>query len=88
VSGLFLLDSESRLQLAAATTTKAPSPAVASANSDPVCGMEVDPAKAGHKSVHGGRSYFFCSASCKAKFDENPSKYVAKKDSSAAGGVQ
>ena len=47
---------------------------------DPVCGMTVDE-KAPLKSTHEGKSYAFCSASCKAKFDKNPSEYVL-----AAGG--
>ena len=42
---------------------------------DPVCGMKVDPARAAGKSVVAGKSYYFCSAGCKAKFDAEPSKY-------------
>ncbi len=47
---------------------------------DPVCGMTVDE-KAPLKSAHEGKNYVFCSASCKGKFDKNPSQYVP-----AAGG--
>jgi Cu+-exporting ATPase len=43
---------------------------------DPVCHMTVDPARAAGKSVHGGATYFFCSAGCKAKFDADPHKYL------------
>ncbi len=39
---------------------------------DPVCGMTIDEKDAAARSVHGGRIYYFCSPSCKAKFDENP----------------
>lgn len=42
---------------------------------DPVCGMTVDD-NASLKSSHEGKNYVFCSASCKAKFDKNPSRYV------------
>jgi Cu+-exporting ATPase len=42
---------------------------------DPVCGMTVDE-KAPLKSTHEGKNYVFCSGSCKAKFDKNPSQYV------------
>jgi P-type Cu+ transporter len=35
---------------------------------DPVCGMKVDPATAKHHTQHGGRTIYFCSAGCKAKF--------------------
>jgi P-type Cu+ transporter len=42
---------------------------------DPVCGMSVGIAMAEHTSRHGGEDFYFCSARCKAKFDENPEKY-------------
>ncbi len=44
---------------------------------DPVCGMTVDPANAGHRSVHDGETYYFCSAGCKQSFDRDPGKYVS-----------
>jgi Cu+-exporting ATPase len=43
---------------------------------DVVCGMQVDPAKAAGTSEYHGRTYYFCSKGCKAKFDANPSQYV------------
>ena len=43
---------------------------------DPVCGMQVDPAKAAGSSVHDGRTYYFCSPTCKQKFDASPGQYV------------
>jgi uncharacterized membrane protein YraQ (UPF0718 family)/YHS domain-containing protein len=43
---------------------------------DPVCGMTVDPATAGHRSSHGGETYYFCSAGCQQSFDRDPAKYV------------
>ena len=43
---------------------------------DPVCGMQVDPARAAGRSEHKGKTYFFCSTSCKAKFDGNPGQYA------------
>jgi Cu+-exporting ATPase len=43
---------------------------------DVVCGMQVDPGKVGMKSVYEGKMYYFCSASCKAKFDANPAQYA------------
>lgn len=39
---------------------------------DPVCGMDVDPAKAAGKSVYEEKEYFFCNINCKKKFDEDP----------------
>jgi len=43
---------------------------------DVVCGMDVQPAKAAGTSEYQGKTYYFCSSSCKAKFDANPSQYV------------
>ena len=42
----------------------------------PVCGMQVDPAKAAGTSEFEGKTYYFCSKGCKAKFDANPKQYV------------
>jgi len=44
--------------------------------SDPVCGMEVDPAGAAGETRVDGHTYHFCSASCKSKFDADPSRYM------------
>jgi putative intracellular protease/amidase/YHS domain-containing protein len=41
----------------------------------PVCDMEVDP-KLSPKSVHLGKTYYFCSASHKAQFDASPDRFV------------
>jgi Cu+-exporting ATPase len=43
---------------------------------DPVYGMVVEEQKAAATSQYQGRSYFFCSNSCKEKFDRNPEQYV------------
>jgi Cu+-exporting ATPase len=47
---------------------------------DPVCGMTVDPATAKHHALHEGRDYFFCGAGCKAKFTADPQKYLGKRE--------
>jgi YHS domain-containing protein len=73
VSGNFLIDSESRMQ-----TAGRPPAISAAANStvkDPSCGMELDRAKAAGKSEHNGKTYYFCSKSCKEMFDKDPKKY-------------
>jgi uncharacterized protein len=46
---------------------------------DPVCGMTVDPEKTGHRSVHDGRTYYFCSAGCQESFEKDPDKYLTSK---------
>jgi P-type Cu+ transporter len=42
---------------------------------DVVCGMQVDPAKAAGTSEHNGKTYYFCSKGCKARFDASPSEF-------------
>ncbi|MHC5542750.1 heavy metal-binding domain-containing protein, partial [Singulisphaera rosea] len=44
---------------------------------DPVCGMTIDPASAAGSSRHGGVEHFFCSRSCKQKFDADPRRYLS-----------
>ena len=42
---------------------------------DPVCGMTVDPATAAGSSRIGDRTFYFCSTSCKQKFNADPDGY-------------
>ena len=51
---------------------------------DPVCGMTVDPYTAKHRSTHEGRTYYFCSAKCREKFEANPEQYLEHELKSAA----
>ncbi len=46
---------------------------------DPVCGMQVDPAKAGAWVDHAGRSYYFCCPACADRFRASPEKYLVAK---------
>jgi Cu(I)/Ag(I) efflux system membrane fusion protein len=72
-SGLFLVDSESRIRAAAAGVRGTPA-------KDPVCGMEVDEAKAraaGKVAEHGGKAFAFCSETCKASFLASPERFAA-----------
>lgn len=45
---------------------------------DLVCGMTVKPAEARFKSEYRGKTYYFCSESCKRKFDGDPARYAGK----------
>ena len=45
---------------------------------DPVCGMMVDEKTAAAIASYEGRTYYFCSASCKSKFEKEPRKYVER----------
>jgi xanthine dehydrogenase accessory factor len=44
---------------------------------DPVCGMTVSIAGASETVVHEGRTYFFCGAGCRARFEADPARYLA-----------
>ncbi|MGE0102929.1 MAG: heavy metal translocating P-type ATPase [Blastocatellales bacterium] len=46
--------------------------AKAGAETDPVCGMTVDPATAAGKHEHKGKTYYFCCAHCLEKFSRDP----------------
>jgi YHS domain-containing protein len=72
ISGNFLIDSESRLELASSGMQ-------GTLSKDPVCGVEVSlkkAEKAGLKTSHGGKTYYFDSDECKQQFDKNPQQYI------------
>jgi RND family efflux transporter MFP subunit len=74
VSGNFLVDSESRMKLAASGLFGTP-------EIDPVCGMDVYPARAkpaGLTSEFGGKTYYFCEQACKAQFDKDHDPNASK----------
>lgn len=95
VSGNFLLDSESRMRSSGSPSdaTMQPvaesHPELAGAPSgsevrDPVCGMALKPSEvAAHENYHG-KTYTFCSDSCRRKFLGDPAKYTGKKAELAA----
>ncbi len=51
-------------------------PAMAESARDPICGMNVDIARAKHTSEYEGRSFYFCCAGCKRAFDAEPERYA------------
>jgi uncharacterized protein len=61
-----------------------PPEAHANVAQDPVCGMTVEVDKTEYRSVHDGKTYYFCSAGCKETFDEDPGKYVPSRVTSPA----
>ena len=44
---------------------------------DPICGMTVEKSKAKHKSEFQGKTFYFCCAGCKQKFEQSPERYSA-----------
>ena len=72
VSGTFLVDSESQLKAAAAGVYGA-------ASKDPVCGMDVDEARAraaGKVAEHHGKHFYFCSDTCRTTFLAAPDRLL------------
>ena len=43
---------------------------------DPVCGMEIEDSDAAGTSEREGRTYYFCSAACKERFDADPGSFT------------
>jgi YHS domain-containing protein len=43
---------------------------------DPVCTMRIVDDRAAKSSIHEGDTYYFCSETCKNKFDEMPELYA------------
>ncbi|MDD5772809.1 MAG: YHS domain-containing protein [bacterium] len=43
---------------------------------DPVCNKEINSQEADATSVYNGKTYYFDSNECKAKFDKEPGKYI------------
>src|SRR5262245_62079892 len=45
---------------------------------DHVCGMNVEPTTAAGQTEYQGQTYYFCSESCRKKFEANPQAYLHK----------
>jgi Cu+-exporting ATPase len=73
-----LSKSSALVTLGIPSAAHAPSVSAGSKVKDPVCGMDVDPASATYKFDHAGRTYYFCSAHCREKFQANPSLYSSQ----------
>jgi Cu+-exporting ATPase len=46
---------------------------------DPVCGRALARQEVSGQSAYQGRTYFFCSPTCKEQFDGDPEPYVMKR---------
>ena len=71
-SGNFLLDSESRMRSAG-------SDPLTEVSIDPICGMEVEHARAKARdltSEHNGETIYFCNPNCKKTFDADPDAHA------------
>lgn len=61
--------------------SSAPQPASAR-QTDPVCGMTVDPATAAGSVEHAGQTYYFCSRHCVDKFQAAPERFIKQSSES------
>ena len=59
-----------------AATDPAPATDTGKPAIDPVCGMTVDPVSSEHRSEFAGRSYFFCCAGCRQRFEKAPAQFA------------
>jgi YHS domain-containing protein len=74
ISGNFLIDSESRMEIA----SLGPSLKL---SADPVCGRTVDAEEAESSekaAAFNNETFYFCSDRCKTEFEKEPGKYVRK----------
>lgn len=55
---------------------------------DPVCGMQVNPSEAAATAVHNGQTFHFCSKGCETKFNADPQKYLTPKEDLQEQGPQ
>ncbi len=49
---------------------------------DPICGMTTEATEESVTSIYQGTTYYFCSKSCKKKFDKAPETFVVQKTTS------
>ena len=54
---------------------------------DPVCGMSIAKADTQLHEVFNGKTYYFCSTTCREAFLKNPAKYAASGENSAKSAV-
>jgi YHS domain-containing protein len=45
---------------------------------DPVCGTDVEVARAPASTDYEGRTFYFCSLQCKDDFDRQPQEYLSR----------
>ncbi len=43
---------------------------------DPVCGITIEASAAAGSVTHQGATYYFCSPTCKERFEADPAKYA------------
>jgi Cu+-exporting ATPase len=67
-------------------TSRNPPTKVEGMAKDPVCGMDVDPARSTAKRQLDGQTFHFCAEGCASKFDADPARYAKGAEEGAAKG--
>ena len=49
-------------------------------HTDPVCGMQIEESDAAGKSEYKEQTFYFCSAACKTRFDDEPETYINRSE--------
>src|SRR3546814_16641592 len=65
------------------STVEAPVETADGRVTDPVCGMQVDPATTPHHADHAGAPFHFCSERCRAKLGADPERNLTSRDEPA-----
>ena len=71
-----ILQKESASQRKGRTVHRSAETGEVSMERDPVCGMEVKDIPEAPRAVHEGRTYVFCSESCRERFEESPGSFT------------
>ena len=45
---------------------------------DPVCDMDLNPEEVADRVEYQGRTFSFCSSSCKSAFEQDPQRYLVR----------
>ncbi len=60
------------------TALQIPNNDVTGSRIDPVCGMQVGPARKNLVALYDGRSFWFCADACLSAFESSPRKYMER----------
>lgn len=52
---------------------------------DPVCGAELNQEDVEERSEYEGQVFYFCSAVCRNRFEENPGQFTSRADRGSGG---
>ena len=68
------------IEMSHTSTNKKRGEEVATKAVDPVCGMTVDPSEAAGSYEYKGQTYYFCRTNCLSRFQEDPERFLKKRE--------